>query len=123
MKKIITMVAVLMSMATTNASNKNTDSISKAPEKMEAFSKVNINVPARVKLVSSEEYGIMVNTASAFDATKLDYEVRNGILYISTECGDMLSGSGRGTSIIIYTPEVHTDVTLGDDVVLRRKKK
>lgn len=117
------MVAVLMTMATTNASNKNTDSISKAPEKMEAFSKVNINVPARVKLVSSEEYGIMVNTASAFDATKLDYEVRNGILYISTECGDMLSGSGRGTSIIIYTPEVHTDVTLGDDVVLRRKKK
>ena len=123
MKKIITMVVVLMTIATANASKQNTEFRSKTPHKMEAFSEVNINVPSRIKLVSSEEYGIMINTASAYNSTKLEYEVRNGILYISTNCADMLSASGRGTSITIYTPEIDTDITLGDDVVLQRKKK
>lgn len=122
MKKIMTLVAAVMMIATANASNKGVDNSIMDTHRVAPFTEVNVNVPARVRVVQGDEYGVLASTISAYDTTMLDYEVRDGVLYISTACHDMLSASGRGTVITIITPANLTAIKLGDDVQEARKK-
>lgn len=122
MKKIMTLVAVIMMIATASASNNSNENTSQEPLKLAPFTEVNVNVPARVKLVRGEEYGVMANTIDILDTARLEYEVKNGVLYISTESQDLLRASGRGTVITVFTPHDDARIKIGDDVQPLRKK-
>lgn len=121
MKKIMTMVAAMMMLATVNANNETTNTANE-PLKLAPFTVVNVNVPARVKLVLGEEYGVFANTADILDITQLDYHVSNGVLYISTDNADMLRASGRGTIITVITPDDGVSIKTGSDVRVVRKR-
>lgn len=99
----------------------DTDEELLSTDALESFMEVNVNVPARIRMVHSEDYGIRVSTASVFDSQAIDYEVRNGVLYISTESSGMLNSQGRGTVIYVFTPNAHTSISLGEDVSYKSK--
>lgn len=122
MKKIMTLVAAMAMTATISASNNNANITINEPISLAPFSKVNVNVPARIRIVSGEEYGVVANTAYTQDLTELDFHVRDGVLYISTESMDMLSASGRGTIITVITPLHDTGIQMGDKVQPLRRQ-
>lgn len=123
MKKIMTLVAAMLMAVAVNASNKSVEYATEVPGKIAPFSEVNVNVPARVRVVQGEDYGVMINGTAVYDSTLLDFEVRDGILYISTRCMDMLSASGRGTVITLITPAADAIIKTGDDVQPLRRKR
>lgn len=122
MKKIMTLVAAIMMIATVSANDNKTDNTATEPMKLAPFTEVNVNVPARIKLIHGDEYGVVANSANSLDTTLLDYQVRNGILYISTESLDMLRASGRGTIITVITPDKDASIKMGNDVQALRKR-
>lgn len=123
MKKIMTLVAAIMMAVTVNASNKSVEFAVEAPDRVAPFSEVNVNVPSRIRVVQGEDYGVMINGTAVYDSTLLDFEVRDGVLYISTKCTDMLSASGRGTVITVITPAADAIIKTGDDVEPLRRKR
>ena len=123
MKKIMTLVAAMMMVVAVNASNKSVEYAVEAPGKIAPFSEVNVNVPSRVRVIQGEDYGVMVNGTAVYDSTQLDFDVRDGVLYISTKCTDMLTASGRGTVITVITPASDIDIKTGDDVQPLRRKR
>lgn len=123
MKKIMTLVAAIMTMATVNASNKSVENSVMDSHRVAPFTEVNVNVPARIRVIQGDDYGVLASTAYAYDTTMLDYDVKDGILYIRTACPDMLSASGRGTVITIITPADIKAVKLGEDVQEARKNR
>lgn len=122
MKKIMTLVAVMAMAANISASNNSVSNTSNETLRLAPFTEVNVNVPARIKIVQGEDYGVMANTANGCDLNQLDYQVRNGVLYISTQSKDIMATQGRGTMIIITTPATDTAIKTGDDVQPLRRK-
>lgn len=122
MKKIMIMVAAIMMMATASASNKDVKNRTEYHGKIPPFSVVDINVPGRIKLVKGDEYRVIVSTLNAEDSSKLDCQVKNGVLYISTNSSEMLYGTGRGTMITVINPSEDTGIRVGSDVQTLRKK-
>ena len=116
MKKIMTLVTAMMMVVTVKASNKSVEYAVEAPGKIAPFSEVNVNVPSRIRVVQGEDYGVMVNGNSEYGSTQLDFNVMDGVLYISTKCADMLSASGRRTVITIVIPAADINIKTGDDV-------
>lgn len=123
MKKIMTLVAAIMMAVTVNASNKSVEFAVEALGRVAPFSEVNVNVPSRIRVVQGEDYGVMINGTAVYDSTLLDFEVKDGVLYISTKCTDMLSASGRGTVITVITPATDAIIKTGDDVEPLRRKR
>lgn len=122
MKKIMTLAAVMAMAATISASNNSVSNASNETLRLAPFTEVNVNVPARIKIVQGEDYGVMASTANDCDLNQLDYQVRNGVLYISTQSKDIMATQGRGTMIIITTPATDTAIKTGDDVQPLRRK-
>ena len=116
MKKFMTLVVSIIITTTVNASNKSIENATDTPNKVSPFSVININVPARVRLIQGEEYGVFISTPNEYDTSMMDYYVNNGTLYISTSCSDILSASGRRTVITIITPADNAEIKIGDDV-------
>ena len=54
MKKIMTLVAAIMMAVTVNASNKSVEFAVEAPGRVAPFSEVNVNVPSRIRVVSTK---------------------------------------------------------------------
>ena len=123
MKKIMTLVGAMIMVVAVNASNKSMEYAVEAPGRVAPFSEVNVNVPSRIRVVQGEDYGVMINGEAVYDSTLLDFEVKDGILYISTRCMDMLSASGRGTVITLITPATDAVIKTGDDVQPLRRKR
>ena len=123
MKKIMVLVATMMMVVAANASNKSMEYAVEAPGKIAPFSEVNVNVPSRVRVIQGEDYGVMVNGTAVYDSSLLDFDVRDGVLYISTRCTDMLAASGRGTVITIITPASDIDIKTGDNVQPLHRKR
>ena len=123
MKKIMVLVAAMMMVVAANASNKSMEYAVEAPGKIAPFSEVNVNVPSRVRVIQGEDYGVMVNGTAVYDSSLLDFDVRDGVLYISTRCTDMLAASGRGTVITIITPASDIDIKTGDNVQPLHRKR
>lgn len=119
----MTLVAAIMMAVTVNASNKSVEFAVEAPGRVAPFNEVNVNVPSRVRVVQGEDYGVVINGTSDYDSTMLDFHVKDGVLYISTKCTDMLSASGRGTVITVITPASNAIVKTGDDVEPLRRKR
>ena len=123
MKKIMTLVGAMIMVVAVNASNKSMEYAVEAPGRVAPFSEVNVNVPSRIRVVQGEDYGVMINGEAVYDSTLLDFEVKDGVLYISTKCTDMLSASGRGTVITLITPATDAVIKTGDDVQPLRRKR
>ena len=117
------LVAAMMMVVAANASNKSMEYAVEAPGKIAPFSEVNVNVPSRVRVIQGEDYGVMVNGTAVYDSSLLDFDVRDGVLYISTRCTDMLAASGRGTVITIITPASDIDIKTGDNVQPLHRKR
>ena len=115
MKKIMTMVAAIMLTASANASNKIVEKLDKLPNRMEPFTEVNVSVPARIRVVQGQDYGVLTQTAMEVDSSKLDYKVKDGVLYISSNFDDMLSATSRETVITIITPVEDARISTGTD--------
>lgn len=106
MKKIIIMVSAAIFAATMNANPVNT----------EPFSKVNVNVPGRIRLIKGESYGVSVYAADHKYSSSVEFTVKNGVLSIETSSDDMRQSSGKGTVITVITPKEDTMLTSGNDV-------
>ena len=119
----MTLVAAMIMVVAVNASNKSMEYAVEAPGRVAPFSEVNVNVPSRIRVVQGEDYGVMINGEAVYDSTLLDFEVKDGVLYISTKCTDMLSASGRGTVITLITPATDAVIKTGDDVQPLRRKR
>ena len=119
----MTLVAAMIMVVAVNASNKSMEYAVEAPGRVAPFSEVNVNVPSRIWVVQGEDYGLMINGEAVYDSTLLDFEVKDGVLYISTKCTDMLSASGRGTVITLITPATDAVIKTGDDVQPLRRKR
>lgn len=115
MKKIMIMVAAIMLTASANASNKIVEQVDKLPNRMEPFTEVNVSVPARIRVVQGPDYGVLTQTAMEVDSSKLDYKVKDGVLYISSNFDDMLSATSRETVITIITPVEDARISTGTD--------
>lgn len=105
MKKIMIMVCVIMMATAANAE----------PQRVAPFSRVSVNVPARIRVIKGNEYSIMVQTKESTDSTSLKYTVDKGTLRISTTCDEMRQSSGRSTVITIISPE-DTKITTGSEM-------
>ena len=123
MKKIMTLVAAVIVFATVNASNNSIESVVDSANRIAPFNEVNVNVPARIILVQGAEYGVMVNNAYLESTPMLDYSVRDGVLYISTNSADVFETSGRETVITIITPSADTEISVGNDMEPLRRKR
>lgn len=120
----MTLVATMMVLATVNASNKGVESVVEATtDAIAPFTKVNVNVPSRIRVVQGTEYGVMVNNAHLESMPMLNYNVKDGVLYISTTCTDMLAASGRETVITIITPSGDIDIKAGRDMEPLRRNR
>lgn len=123
MKKIMIMVAAIMLTASANASNKIVEHVDKLPNRMEPFTEVNVSVPARIRVVQGPDYGVLTQTAVEVDSSKLDYKVKDGVLYISSTFDDMLSATSRETVITIITPIEDARISTGADFRQMRSRK
>ena len=121
------MVVAIIMAATTYASNSNSNTpvmeTDKAPNRMDPFTEVNVSIPARIRVVQGHEYGILAQTSTGVDATKLDYKVKDGILYISSTDVDMLSSSRRTPVITIITPASDARVSTGTQFLQTRTRR
>ncbi len=75
MKKTFILAATIMMAAASYA--ETTNSIS-------AFEKVNVNVPAVVRLVTGDTYSVNVRSTNAYDEQAVRYSVEDGVLRITS---------------------------------------
>lgn len=105
MKKIMIMASAIMMAATLNAE----------PQSIEPFDKINVEVPARVRVVQGNQYSIQVVSADK-KSHDVVYSVENGVLKISTNNSNKLNESPRNTVITIITPADDAIVTTGSEM-------
>ena len=116
MKKIMLILSAIMMVA----------NVSAEPKSIEPFDQINVEVPARVRVVQGEEYGIQVISADSNSTRNLKYSVVDGVLRIKTESSDMMEASPRNMVITIITPADNAKVTTGDDMaklVLKKRNR
>lgn len=112
MKKIMTMVSAIMMVAAANAETKNV-----AP-----FNEVNVNVPARVRVIQGNDFGIIVRTKDNIDTNVIKYTVENGILRISTQNIDLFNSDEHKVMITVTTPIDATNLTVGRSMKISVEK-
>ena len=80
MKKMMIWVSAIMMALTACAENMN----------LNPFEGVNVNVPARVRFVYGEKYGVDIQTADSLTASAIRWTVKDGVLRIrSIDDGDL----------------------------------
>ena len=92
MKKMMTLVSVLMMVATAYAKN----------IEMKPFEGVKVNVPARVRVVSGENYEMGVRSTDSIAASKILWSVDDGVLHIRSR--GALTEEEMSRTIIISAP-------------------
>ncbi len=103
MKKIILIVSAVMTVATSYA---------KSNALVSPFERVSVNVPACVRFVKGDTYGVSVRSANAYEASAVRWEVADGVLRFSSV--DPAPEVG-GVCITIVSP-TEPELTLGRDV-------
>lgn len=112
MKKIMTLVSAIMMVATANAEIKN----------VTAFNEVNVNVPARVRVIKGNFYGIMVSSDNEQLSKAVNYSVEDGILKISSYDESVMEGNSKEMIITVTTPE-DANLSTGRRHVAKAEKK
>lgn len=93
MKKMMILVSAIMMATTANAQQVETTS----------FDEVRVNVPARVRIVAGENYGVSIATKNEEVAKAVNYDVKNGVLNINTRDIEALADE-NAIRITIVTP-------------------
>ncbi len=109
MRKMMMLVCAIMMVAASNAENLN----------VKPFKGVNVNVPARVRLVYGEKYGIDVQASDSLVASAIRWDVKDGVLSIrmidENEAFD-------NVCITVMSP-VEPKLTVGRNMELRETKR
>lgn len=93
MKKMMILVSAIMMATIANAQQVETTS----------FDEVRVNVPARVRIVAGENYGVSIATKNEEVAKAVNYDVKNGVLNINTRDIEALADE-NAIRITIVTP-------------------
>lgn len=105
MKKMMIMVCAIMMAAAANA--KRVETVS--------FDEVRVNVPARVRVVAGETYGVNVAAQNELVSASIRCTVKDGVLYISTRDVENLIKNGESLHITVVAPE-NVKVSVGRDM-------
>ena len=109
MKKMMILASALIMGVAANAEMTN----------MQPFSGVSVNVPARVRLVYGEEYGMNVQAADSLVASGIRWSVKDGVLSIRTiDESEKL----ENVRITIVSPVV-PKVSVGRNMEMRTAKR
>ena len=106
MKKIVIMCVAIMMALTTNAER---------IENVAPFSKVNVSVQGRVRIIQGEAYGVSICSDSREASDAVRYTVKDGVLSIDNKYQET-EESGR-TVITIITPTDSIDLTAGNGLL------
>ena len=106
MKKIVIMCVAIMMALTTNAER---------IENVAPFSKVNVSVQGRVRIIQGEAYGVSICSDSKETSDAVRYTVKDGVLSIDNKYQET-EESGR-TVITIITPTDSIDLTAGNGLL------
>ncbi len=109
MKKMMIMLAAMMMAVSVNAENENV-----AP-----FEGVKLNVPARVRFVYGEDYSINVQAADSLVASAIRWNVKDGVLKIST----MDENEDLGNVCITIVSPNEPAVSVGRNWEMREAKR
>lgn len=109
MKKMMILASALLMSVAANAEMTN----------MQPFSGVSVNVPARVRLVYGEEYGVNIQAADNLVASGIRWSVKDGVLSIRTidESEDL-----KNVRITIVSP-VAPKLSVGRNMELKRAER
>ena len=106
MKKIVIMCVAIMMALTTKAER---------IENVAPFSKVNVSVQGRVRIIQGEAYGVSICSDSKETSDAVRYTVKDGVLSIDNKYQET-EESGR-TVITIITPTDSIDLTAGNGLL------
>lgn len=106
MKKIMTLASAIMMVAAANAEINNTA----------AFNEVKVSVPARVRVIKGEKYGVSVKAEEEFQASAVTYTVENGMLKLTTKDRTLFDWEKPSVIITITTPE-DVNITTGRGLI------
>ena len=106
MKKIVIMCVAIMMALTTKAER---------IENVAPFSKVNVSVQGRVRIVQGEAYGVSICSDSREASDAVRYTVKDGVLSIDNKYQET-EESGR-TVITIITPTDSIELTAGNGLL------
>ncbi len=114
MKKMMITLAAIMMAGSMNAKN----------EKVAPFEGVKFNVPARVRIVYGDEYSVDIQAADSLVASAVRWNVKNGVLNISSidpneDLGDLcitIVTAGDPTIKVGHNLEFREDARKYEDV-------
>lgn len=112
MKKIMTLASAIMMVAAANAEINNTA----------AFNEVKVSVPARVRVIKGEKYGVTVKAEEDFQASVVKYTVEDGKLLLTTNDETMFEQDKPSVLITITTPE-DVNVTTSRGLIRKDNRK
>lgn len=107
MKKMMILVSAIMMVANINAKSVETDK----------FSEVRVNVPARLRIVAGDNYGVNISASDEMVAKAIRANVKNGVLSLTTRDIEELGDAINSLCITIVTPSEPT-LTMGSDVMV-----
>ena len=79
-------------------------SMSAKKESTEEFQSVKVSVPAQVRIVESEEYGISIRSHEALMEEAINWTIEDGELKISSRDVEQLNPEGKDLIITVMTP-------------------
>jgi hypothetical protein len=97
MKKMFILAAAVIATMSANAKSKSMET--------GRFDKVQVNVPAQVRMAQGEEYAVRFTSTDGLSVMNVRYSIENGTLKINSDDLAMLEGRTDMLYITIITPE------------------
>lgn len=107
MKKMMILVSAIMMVANINAKSVETAS----------FNEVRVNVPARLRIVAGDNYGVSISASDEIVAKAIRANVKDGVLSLTTRDIEELGDAVQSLCITIVTPKEPT-LTMGSNVMV-----
>jgi len=80
-----------------------------------SFNEVRVNVPARVRIIAGETYGVSINAQDSITAGAVRMNVKDGVLKLTTRDLDALDLDKETLCITIVTP-IEPVLTVGREM-------
>jgi|GEM_PF-2049193 len=97
MKKMMILAAAMIATMSANAKSKAMET--------PRFDKVQVNVPAQVRMAQGEEYAVRFASTDGLSVMNVRYSIENGTLKINSDDLAMMEGRTDKLYITIITPE------------------
>ncbi len=109
MKKMMILVSAIMMAFTAEAENMD----------LKPFEGVNVNVPARVRFVYGETYGVDIQAKDSLAASGIRWDIKDGVLKIRSIDDDV---EPENVCITVVSP-VEVKMTVGRNMEMKEAKK